>query len=106
GQPPSGTDGPYEFPITVLGRLSDPEEFGDIILRTSDEGRKVRIKDVGRVELGPRNMDATSKVDGHEATSLAVFQLPYANAISTAERVKQKMEELKKTFPADVEYVI
>jgi hydrophobe/amphiphile efflux-1 (HAE1) family protein len=106
GQPPSGTDGPYEFPITVLGRLSDPEQFGDIILRTAADGRKVRIKDVGRVELGARNQDATSKVDGHEATSLAVFQLPYANAISTAERVKQKMEELKKSFPADVEYII
>ncbi|HEX5271287.1 MAG TPA: efflux RND transporter permease subunit, partial [Gemmataceae bacterium] len=106
GQSPGGHGEPLELPIEVLGRLSEPEEFGEIVLRAGDDGRKVRVKDVGRVELGARNMDATSKVDGHEATSLAVFQLPYANAISTAERVRNKMEELKKSFPADVEYVI
>ena len=79
----------------MLGRLSEPEQFADIVLRTSSDGRKVRIKDVGHVELGPRNLDATSKVDGHPATSLAVFQLPDANAIATADRVRKKMDELK-----------
>jgi len=97
---------PFEFPITVLGRLSEPEEFADIVLRTSTDGRKVKIRDIGRVELGARNQDATSKIDGHPATSLAVFQLPYANAIATAERVRKKMDELKTKFPEDVEYVI
>jgi hydrophobe/amphiphile efflux-1 (HAE1) family protein len=106
GQPPTGPGEPFEFPIHALGRLSDPEQFGDIVLRSTDDGRKVHIKDIGRVELGARNQDATSKIDGHQATSLAVFQLPYANAIATADRVQQKMEELKKSFPADVEYVI
>jgi multidrug efflux pump subunit AcrB len=106
GQSPGGAGGPFEFPVSVLGRLSDPEQFGDIVLRSADDGRKVRVKDVGRVELGARNQDATSKIDGHPATSIAVFQLPYANAIGTADRVKAKMEELKKSFPEDVEYVI
>ncbi|HKI36131.1 MAG TPA: multidrug efflux RND transporter permease subunit [Gemmataceae bacterium] len=106
GQPPTDSGQPFEFPITVLGRLSEPEEFADIVLRRSDDGRQVRVKDVGRVELGARNQDATSRIDGHPATSLAVFQLPYANAISTAERVRKKMEELKSKFPEDVEYVI
>jgi hydrophobe/amphiphile efflux-1 (HAE1) family protein len=107
GSESSGRDDvPFEFPITVLGRLDEPEQFGDIVLRTTDDGRKVRVKDVGRVELGARNQDATSKVDGHAATSLAVFQLPYANAISTADRVKAKMEELKKSFPDDVTYIV
>jgi multidrug efflux pump subunit AcrB len=106
GQPPAGSGQPFEFPITVLGRLSEPEQFADIILRRTDDGRQVRIRDIGHVELGARNQDSTSKIDGYPATSLAVFQLPYANAISTAERVRNKMEELKKKFPDDVEYVI
>jgi multidrug efflux pump len=106
GQPPSNSDGTFDFTITTLGRLIEPEQFEDIILRTSDDGRQVRIKDVGRVVLGARNEEVSSKIDGHPATSLAVFQLPYANAIDTAERVQKKMEELKKHFPEDVEYVI
>ncbi len=106
GQPPAGSGAPFDFPLTTLGRLSEPEQFGDIILRHTAEDRDVRLKDVGRVELGSRNEDVTSKVDGHEATSLAVFQLPYANAIATAQRVRDKMEELKKNFPDDVEYVV
>src|SRR5262249_25261916 len=90
----------------TLGRLTDPEQFADVVLRASDDGRKVRLRDVGRVELGARSQDVTSKIDGHPATSLAVFQLPYANAIATAGRVRDKMAELKQQFPDDVEYVI
>jgi hydrophobe/amphiphile efflux-1 (HAE1) family protein len=96
---------PFEFPLATLGRLSEPEQFGDIVVRSVD-GRQVRVRDVGRVEVGARNQDTSSKIDGHPATSLALFQLPYANAIATADRVRKKMEELKKKFPADVEYVI
>jgi multidrug efflux pump len=96
----------FEFPITTLGRLTDPAQFEDIVLRTGADGRKVRVGDVGRVELGARSQDVSSKIDGHPATSLAVFQLPYANAIATADRVRKKMEELKQKFPEDVEYVI
>jgi hydrophobe/amphiphile efflux-1 (HAE1) family protein len=106
GQPPGVSGEPFEFTLTALGRLSEPEQFEDIVLRTGDDGRQVRVKDVGRVVLGARNQDATSKFDAHPATSLAVFQLPYANAISTAERVRKKMEELKKSFPPGVEYSI
>jgi multidrug efflux pump len=106
GQPPAGPGRPFAFTITTLGRLEDPEQFEEIVLRSTADGRKVRIKDVGRVVLGARNEDVTSKIDGHPATSLAVFQLPYANAIATSERVRDKMEELKKDFPEDVEYVI
>jgi hydrophobe/amphiphile efflux-1 (HAE1) family protein len=106
GQQPSAGGAPFEFTLTALGRLSEPDQFEDIVLRSTDDGRQIRVKDVGRVQLGARNMDATSKIDGHPATSLAVFQLPYANAIGTADRVRQKMEELKKSFPGDVEYVI
>jgi multidrug efflux pump len=106
GQPPHGKGEAFEFPIDTLGRLSEPEQFADIVLRTTPDGRQVRVGDIGRVELAARSEDVASKIDGHPASSLAVFQLPYANAIGTAARVRKKMEELKKKFPEDVEYLI
>jgi multidrug efflux pump len=117
GQQAAGTGRPFEFTITAKGRLSEPAEFEDIVLRTTEDGRKVRIKDVAAlpredandkkrygVELAARNQDVASKIDGHPCTSLAVFQLPYANALATADRVRAKMEDLKQAFPEDVDY--
>src|SRR5262249_6067999 len=95
---------PFEFTITTLGRLSDPAEFNEIILRTDPEGRKVRLKDVGFAQLGALSMDATSMLDGRPNGNLAIFALPDANAIDVAGRVRAKMEELKKRFPEDVDY--
>jgi multidrug efflux pump len=106
GQQPLSTGRPFDLPITVLGRLSTPEEFEDIILRTEPDGRKVRVKDVGKVEMGAKNLDTTSKLDGRPNASLAVFALPDANAIATAQRVRERMEQLKKSFPEDIDYAI
>ncbi len=106
GQPPTRGRSAYELTVTTVGRLSEPEQFADIVLRAEPDGRKVRIKDVGRVELGARNLDTTSKVDGRPNASLAVWALPDANALATAQRVIARMEELKKNFPEDLEYVI
>src|SRR5262249_6064986 len=61
GQEPTTADREFEFPITVVGRLSEPAEFEDIIIRADSEGRKVRLRDVGHVELGARSLDTTSK---------------------------------------------
>jgi multidrug efflux pump len=105
GQQPSAAL-PFEFTVTTVGRLSEPADFNDIVIRAEPDGRKVRIKDVGHAELGARNLDSTSSVDGRPNASLAVFALPDANALATAERVIKRMEELKKSFPEDVEYVI
>src|SRR6516162_7142149 len=106
----SGDFGPpasiHDFPITTIGRLSDPAEFEDIVIVTDGKGRSVRIKDIGGVELGARNLDTTSKVDKRPNASLAVWALPDANAIATARRVVQRMDELKKTFPDDIDYVV
>jgi multidrug efflux pump len=106
GQQPAPADKRFEFPITVLGRLSDPVDFEKIVLRTDSDGRKIFIKDVGHVELGAKTLDSTSKLDGRPNASLAIFALPDANAIATADRVKKRMEELKKSFPSDLDYVI
>ncbi len=106
GQEPTSLNQPFEFTISTVGRLANPEEFNDIIVRTDKDGRKVRIKDIGRAELGPRNMDSTSKLNGKPNGSLAIFALPTANSIATAERVRERMKELKKSFPEDVDYEI
>jgi multidrug efflux pump len=106
GQQPTPANRPFEFPITVLGRLSEPSEFENIIIRTDPDGRRIRVKDVGQVELGARNLDTTSKLDGMPNASLAVWALPDANSIATAERVKKRMEELKKSFPDDIDYTV
>jgi multidrug efflux pump len=106
GQQPASAGGAFEFTVTTVGRLTEPEEFNDIVIRSEPDGRKVRIKDVGQAVLGARNLDTTSKVDGRPNASLAVWALPDANALATADRVIQRMEELKKSFPEDIDYVI
>ncbi len=106
GQPPLAEGRAFELPITVLGRLSEPRQFEDIVLRTDADGRKVRVRDVGHVELSAKSLDTTSKVNGNYNASLAVFALPDANAIAVAQRVRDRMDQLKKAFPEDVDYVI
>jgi multidrug efflux pump len=106
GQQPITSKTPFEFTIQAVGRLSDPAEFEDIILRSDPSGAKVRVKDVGHVTLGARNMDSTSRLNGRPNASIAVFALPDANSIATASRVRAKMEELKKRFPQDIDYAV
>jgi multidrug efflux pump len=106
GQQPLGSRQAIEVPITTVGRLSEPAEFENIIIRSDPAGGKVRIKDVGQVALGARNRDTTSKLNGRPNGSIAVFALPDANAIATAERVRDRMEQLKKNFPEDMDYAI
>src|SRR6516225_2759199 len=73
GQQPSAGGKPFEFTITTLGRLSDPEQFDNIVLRTDADGRKVRLRDVGMADLGARSLDSTSKLDGRPNGSIAVW---------------------------------
>ncbi len=106
GQQPTAADKPFELTITMLGRLSEPEEFDEIVLRVDSEGRTVRLKDVGHAALDAKNKDSTSKLNGKPNGSLAIFALPDANSIATAKRVIDKMDELKKSFPADIDYAV
>jgi multidrug efflux pump len=106
GQRPNRGDRPNDFTITTLGRLTTPEDFENIILRSTPDGRKVYIKDVGHVTLGARSEDISCKLDGIPCTNVAVFQSPYSNANDAARRVREKMKELKESFPEDIEYDI
>lgn len=106
GQPPATAGQVRQVPLTIKGRLQDPEEFGDIIVRTTPDGRKLRIKDLGRVELSAKSHDVSNRFDGKPTVGLAIFQLPDANALDTADMVKAKMEELSHDFPSGVVYEV
>ena len=92
--------------MTTLGRLKDPAQFANIILRTTPEGRIVRIRDVGRVVLGAKNEDLSCRCIGLGSAGLIIFQLPDANALEVGDAIRAKMEELAKNFPDDLTYII
>ncbi len=106
GQPPVPQGQAFQVAINVLGRLVEPEEFADIIIKTGADGQVTRIRDVGRTELGAKNYDVNSYLDGEPSITLAVFQLPGSNALETAEAVRSKMDELASRFPEGLEYRI
>jgi multidrug efflux pump len=106
GQQPAIEGQETQITLSTLGRLTDAEQFGNIILKRSADGRLTRLKDVARVELGAKNEDVSTRLDGKETIFLAIFQMPDANALDTHDRVIAKMEELKKTFPAGLTYEI
>jgi multidrug efflux pump len=106
GQPPVSDGIAFDYPISTLGRLIEAEEFADVVIKTGDKGQITRLKDVARVELGAKNSDVNSYLDGKPSITLAVFQLPGANALATAESIRAEMEKLKKSFPSDVDYKI
>ncbi len=103
GQPPESAGQPYQITLSTLGRLSEPAQFADIVLRSSPDGRIVRLRDVGWVELGARSSDIIARLDGHPTTSVAVFQLPDANALDCADRIRAKMDDLRQSFPPGVD---
>jgi multidrug efflux pump len=106
GQEPAPAGQQVQIPLSTLGRLTEPEQFGNIVLKATADGKLVRIRDVARVELDAKNQDITSQVNGKPSVSLVIFQLPDANALDVADTVRQKMAELKDEFPEGIEYEI
>src|SRR5205823_2477248 len=95
GQSPIRKGQQTQITLTTLGRLVEADQFDKIIIKTTMDGRLVRIRDIGYVELGAKSQDTTSEVNGLPVANLAIFQLPDANALETADVVKAKIEELK-----------
>lgn len=106
GQPPSEEGQLVQLPLSVKGRLTEVEDFEEVIVRTGEHGQLVRVKDIGRVEINARSQDVSNRFDGKPTVGLAIFQLPDANALDTADQVKAKMKELSQDFPEGVEYAI
>src|SRR5574340_1117505 len=92
--------------MRAQGRLMSPEEFGQIVLRASPDGSFVRLKDVARIELGSQNYSMEGRLNGKPAALLGIYQLPGSNAIAAVDGVKKLMEEAKKSFPPDLDYVV
>ena len=113
-QSPAGTIGAEpappgqesQFNIRAQGLLKDPKEFAEIIVRSNTDGSQVKIKDVGRVDLGAQTYSIRARMDKAPAGALGVYLAPGANAIQTANKVKKILEEAKLRFPPDMEYGI
>jgi HAE1 family hydrophobic/amphiphilic exporter-1 len=105
GAPPLATHTAFQLAVNTQGRFVAAEEFANVIVK-SDEKSVVRLKDVGRVELGARDYITNSYLDGKPAVALAIFQRPGSNALATAASIQHTMAELAKDFPAGLEYRI
>ena len=106
GQEPTDTGVAYTYSVNTKGRLVDTQEFGNIILKSNEDGGMLRLKDVARIELGAQDYSVTSTFNGKPAVAFAVYLQPEANAIETANAIKAKMKELSKKFPDGITYDI
>jgi HAE1 family hydrophobic/amphiphilic exporter-1 len=96
----------YTYSVRAQGRLSSPEEFGEIVIRAAPDGGVVRVKDVARVELGAQDYSVSGRLNGKPSAVMAVYQLPGSNAVQVADGVKKLIEESRTRFPAGLDCVI
>ena len=96
----------FQYTLNVKGRLTTPDEFGEIILRVEDGGRILRLKDVARIELGSQKYNVVSHLEGKPTAGIAVYQLPGSNSLDVAKGVKARMEELAEAFPKGIQYQV
>ncbi len=106
GGAPSGDDQKFRYSLQTRGRLESAAEFGDIVVRATEHGEQVRIRDIARVELGAENYDSESTYNGRPAALLAVYQLNSANGIAIAEAVKERLDELRSRFPEGMDFAV
>jgi HAE1 family hydrophobic/amphiphilic exporter-1 len=105
-QQPIERNGAYEYSVQTRGRLLEPAEFENVIIKRGDEGRVVRLRDVARVELAARNYEVNGYLDESSALPLVVFQRPGSNALDTAQALRAEMAEIAKTMPQGIDYTI
>jgi hydrophobe/amphiphile efflux-1 (HAE1) family protein len=105
-QPPVPQPGAFQLNVETQGRLTTPEAFGNIIVKSEGDGRVVRVRDVARVELGAADYDRNGYLDERVAIPMGIFQRPGSNALETADEVEATMKELSKSFPKGLRYDI
>ncbi len=106
GAQPMTPDNQFQITLQTKGRLSEVAEFEEIMVRANADGSKVRVRDLGRVELGSSQSDSISRLNGAPTTGLGIYLAPGANAVAVAEGVRQAMESLAESFPDDLEYAV
>ena len=105
GEPvPKGQE--FTYAVRSQGRLQTAEEFGEIVVRANSDGSMLRVKDIGRIELGAQNYALSGRLNGKPAALIALYQLPGSNAIAAADGAKKRIKELSEKFPADLDYVV
>lgn len=105
-QAPSSGPQAFEIGVQTQGRLIAPEQFGEVVIRTTDDGRVVRLRDVARIELGAQSYSTKGYLGDRPAIALPVFQTPGTNALQTADEIQATMERLAEDFPPGLEYEI
>jgi hydrophobe/amphiphile efflux-1 (HAE1) family protein len=106
GARPISNDQQLQLNIQTTGRLTSPKEFENIVVRTNPDGSVLRLGDVARIELGAANLDRDTRFNGGPAAAIAMYQSPGANAIATLKAVREKIEELQKRFPEDLDWKV
>jgi hydrophobic/amphiphilic exporter-1 (mainly G- bacteria), HAE1 family len=106
GSEPAPKGQEFTYSVRARGRLSSPEEFGQIVVRENPGGGVVRLKDVARVELGAQNYSVLGRLNGKPGAIIAAYQLPGSNAVQAADALKKMMAEAKQRFPGDIDYVV
>jgi hydrophobe/amphiphile efflux-1 (HAE1) family protein len=104
-QPPVASKAAYQVNVEALGRLITPEQFGDIIIKSDDQGRVTRVRDIGRVELGSADYGSIAYADRHLSAPWWVIATPDANVVQVQHAVWNKMAELKESFPSGIDYL-
>jgi HAE1 family hydrophobic/amphiphilic exporter-1 len=106
GGEPAQSSQQFTYAVLAQGRLTSPEQFGDVIVREAPNGGIVRVRDVARVELGTQDYSLVGRLNGKPSGIIAVYQLPGTNAVQTVEGVRKLMLQMKQRFPQDIEYAV
>src|SRR6058998_1736589 len=106
GAAPSPKDQEFTYTVSAPGRLVTAEEFENIIIRQTETGAQIRVKDVGRAELGSQNYDSFGRLDGKPSGTMAVYLLPGANQLKASEAIYETLRQAKALFPPDMDYKI
>jgi hydrophobe/amphiphile efflux-1 (HAE1) family protein len=106
GQPPVATGQVFQYTLSTTGRLTDVEQFAEMVIKADAQGRIVRLGDVADIDLGAQSYDQSCTLNGQPSVALSIYQLPGSNALEIASRVRKKMEEMKERFPDGVDYRI
>ena len=106
GQPPNPPGQAFQLTVTTLGRLSEPEQFEGIVVKSSPTGQVVYLRDVARTELGSQNYDSYSSRNGNDSVNILVYQLPGSNALDVSKSVVDTMDRIKPSLPEGMEYSI
>lgn len=104
GQPPTSQPTDFQYTVTTQGRLLEPEQFANIVIKQSPNGEMVYLKDVARIELGTKDYNSHFMINGEDAVGIAVFQMPGSNALETKQGIMAEMTRLKTHFPEGMEY--